>query len=318
MVPVQAMREILVTEHEAGQRLDRFLRKLLKQMPLAAIFKHVRSGTIRVDGGKVAGDLRLLPGMKLQLQLPDSDLRAATKAVEPLPPAPVRPPAGTLALELRIVHQDDDVLVIHKPAGLPVHGGTGQKQSVADWLAHQRFGIRTGTFRPGPAHRLDRGTSGLLAIGLSPQGLRGLTGAFREGAAEKTYWAIVHGVPERTNGSVIAPLYEAPGGDRRDPKVTVDDRGRPARTDYEVVRTVRHMTLLKVVPHEGRQHQIRAHLAHLGLPIVGDARYGSRADLGPTFLLHAGELVVPHPRTGARLVLRDPLPASFRQMLATD
>ena len=316
------MREILVTEHEAGQRLDRLLRKLLKSLPLAAIFKHVRNGTIRVDGKKVAGDLRLQPGMRVLLNLPAADVRAAQAVVAPLPPPPATgqanapKPAIVRGPEPRIVHRDEHVLVVAKPAGLAVHGGSGQKASRVDWLAAQPFGIRTGTFKPAAAHRLDRGTSGLLAIGLTPAGLRGLTAAFRDGTAHKTYWAIVHGTPTPAVGSVVAPLLEQPGGDRRDPKVVVDPQGRPARTDYEVVRTVRHMTLVKVLPQQGRQHQIRVHLAHLGHPIVGDARYGSRADLGPVFLLHAGELELPHPVTGRTLRANDPLPAMFHGMLA--
>ena len=314
------MHDLYVSEHEAGQRLDRFLRKLLKAMPLAAIFKHVRNGTIRVDGKKVDGDLRLQPGMHVQLHLPDADLKAAQQAIAPIAPLPPRPAAKSAraALEPRVVHKDEQVLVVSKPAGLAVHGGSGQQHSVVAWLATQRLGIRTGTFHPAPAHRLDRGTSGLLAIGLSPEGLRGLTAAFRAGTAHKTYWAIVHGIPARAQGSIVAPLLETPGGDRRDPKVVVDDRGRPARTDYELVRSVRHLALLRVTPQEGRQHQIRAHLRHLGHAIVGDARYGSVADLGPTFLLHAGELELPHPRTGKLLRVTDPLPASFQQMLATE
>lgn len=312
------MRDVPITEHEAGVRLDRYLRKLLPKIPLAGIFKHVRNGTIRVDGRKVAGDMRLQAGMKVQMYLSDADLATARQAPPP-PPLQV-PPAQLLAPELtpRIVRKDEHFLAIAKPAGLAVHGGTGITHSVVDWLATQRVGVRTGTWKPAPAHRIDRGTSGLLLIGLVPEALRALTAAFRDGAVEKVYHAVVHGVPKATSGTIRAPLYVEPGADRREAKVVVDPRGQNATTDYEVARTGRHMALLRVMPHEGRQHQIRAHLAHLGHAIMGDRRYGSVADMGRGFLLHCSELAFPHPATGKRVELHEPLPPAFLQLFAPE
>lgn len=311
------MEEIVLTENEAGLRLDRYLRKLLRAVPLSAIHRHLRQGRIRVNGSPVPPELRLVPGMRLQLDLPKQD-------VAPSPPAVPAAPAARTAVappnqpQPRIVHQDEQLLVISKPAGLAVHAGSGQRWTVDDWLSTQRAGVRTGTFRPAAAHRLDRGTSGLLVIGLLPDALRALTAAFRAGKVDKTYWAIVHGVPAQRLGSVVAPLYVDPRADRRDPKVLVDERGQPARTDYEVLRTGRHLALLKVVPREGRQHQIRVHLASIGHPIVGDDRYGSVADVGQGFLLHAGELRLPHPRTGRSVTFSDPMPAHYHRLLMPD
>lgn len=308
------MEEVPVTEHEAGQRLDRFLRKLLRDVPLGAIFRHLRTGAIRVDGKKVDGDLRLAAGMRITLRLPPDDIvdaLAAEDARAPAAPDP-RVPAP------RIVKRDEHVLVIDKPAGLATHGGTGIKHSVVDWLKSQRVGVRTGTFRPAPAHRLDRGTSGLLVIGLTPEALRGLTEAFRKDVIEKVYLAIVHGVPDRDSGSVVAPLWQDPAADARDAKVVVDPRGRPSRTDWEVSRAGRHMTLLRVVPRGGFTHQIRAHLAHAGHAIVGDRRYGSVADTGPGFLLHAAEIAFPHPITGKGMHCSAKMPTSFTDMLAPE
>ncbi len=321
------MRELVMTEYEAGLRLDRYLRKLLPRVPLSAIFRHLRNGAIRIDGRKADGDLRLARGMHIQLMLSEADLVAAMqRASEPAVIGVGRPPAApaspgnaqTIAMLPRIVLKDDHLLVVCKPGGLAMHGGSGIKESLADWLFHQRFGVRTGTWKPAAAHRLDRGTSGLVLIGLTPEALRNLTAAFRTGSVAKVYHAMVHGVPKNREGSIVAPLFSDPKADRRDAKVIVDRRGQPARTEYEVVRTARHLALLRLKPREGRQHQIRAHLAHLGHPIVGDSRYGSTADTGKAFHLHCSEMVFAHPATGKTTTVREPVPPAFLQLLAPE
>lgn len=314
------MREVTITEHEVGQRLDRYLRKLLPRVPLGAIFRHLRHGAIRVDGRKVPGDTRLVRGMHVQLSLPDADLAAAGPAADPQAAPMVTSPQVVFPVEWtpRIVRKEDPFLVIAKPAGLAVHGGSGIQHSVVDWLATQRVGVRTGTWKPAPAHRIDRGTSGLLLIGLVPDALRKLVEAFRTGKVKKVYHAVVHGIPKETRGAITAPLLVDPAADRRDAKVVVDPKGLPAHTEYDVARTARHMALLRLVPREGRQHQIRAHLAHLGHAIVGDRRYGSVADMGRGFLLHASEMTFPHPVTGKPITVTDPLPPTFLQLMAPE
>src|SRR5262245_30745805 len=167
------MHEIALTEAEAGQRLDRYLRKLLRHVPLAAIFRHLRQGDIRVDGKKAEGSLRLCAGMTVRLHLPAADLQAAAASAHSASSA--RTPASAHAARgdavPRIVYEDEHVLVVSKPAGLAAQPGSGQTDDLASWLDRQSRGTRTATFRPAPAHRLDRGTSGLVAIGLSPDGL---------------------------------------------------------------------------------------------------------------------------------------------------
>lgn len=323
------MQEITLTDAEAGQRLDRYLRKLLPAVPLGAIFRLLRQGDIRIDGKKCKGDLRLTAGMKVSLRLPAAEIKQAPAPVPeggggpdlmdllPSPDlGPSRGRSGANALPPpRVVFRDDQVLVVSKPAGLAAHPGSKQEHSLTGWLQTQRLGVRTATFAPAPAHRLDRGTSGLVVIGLTPDALRGLTAAFREGTIDKVYFAVVHGVPERKSGSIVAPLWQDPDADPRAAKVLVDERGSPARTDFEVIRQSRHMALLRVQPHSGRQHQIRAHLAHIGHPIVGDHRYGSIAEVGLGFLLHAGELTFPHPGTGKRVRYSDPMPKEFHRLM---
>lgn len=319
------MQEITLTEAEAGQRLDRYLRKLLPAVPLGAIYRMLRQGDIRVNDGKAAGELRLEAGMKVKLRVPEQDVKKAP---------PPRPPGGedpldalhldelprpvdrktTAPLMPRIVWRDDQVLVVSKPAGLAMHPGSKHDHTLTSWLAAQRMGVRTATFAPAPAHRLDRGTSGLVVIGLTPDALRSLTASFRKGEVEKVYFAVVHGVPAQKKGSVVASLWQDPNADPREAKVVVDPRGQSARTDYDVSKHDGRMALLRVVPHSGRQHQIRAHLAHIGHPIVGDHRYGSVAEVGPGFLLHAGEIAFPHPSDGKTARHSDPIPREFHRL----
>lgn len=315
------MREIAVTEHEAGQRLDRFLRKLLANVPLGAIFQKLRSGAIRVDGKKCKPDLRLLAGMRLEVRLPDADFAVAPPAqvrAERQQAAPLDDRARTPRVILpRIVLQDDDVLVVDKPAGLAVQPGSGQSKDLVQWLQQQPFGVRSATFRPAPAHRLDRGTSGLVAMGLSPHGLRGLTAAFRDDQVEKVYLAVVHGMPPQ-RGSIDAPLLERDGVGTREPKVIVDAAGKSACTDFERIGLGPERALLRLRLHTGRLHQIRAHLRHLGHPIVGDRRYGSSiAFADAVFLLHAAELVFPHPRSGERVRCEAPMPGAMQRQVGS-
>lgn len=311
---------------EAGQRLDRLLRRLLREVPLGAIFRLLRQGAVRLDGARARPEQRLAAGMMLELRLPSADLARLPASLQA--PMAARAPsdgvdgglrrraaargAGVARLVPTVVHRDADVLVVDKPAGLPVQPGSGSAWNLCAWLATQPFGRSTAAFTPAPAHRLDRETSGLVAIGLSPMGLRGLAAAFRDGTAQKIYFALVAGRPPAERGSIDAPLcvQERVAVDR--PKTVVDASGLPARTDYEVVRRGPHRTLLRLVLFTGRTHQIRAHLAHLGVPIVGDRRYGAGNSAGgPRLYLHAAELSLVHPVTGAPLACASPWPAEW-------
>ena len=305
-------------------RLDRYLRKVLATTPLSAIFRHLRNGTVRVDGKKAKPELRLAVGMTITFALPEADLAALTRGNEPRAkvaarshardrrPEATRAPRGR-ALRPGGVYRADDVRMVDKPAGMASQPGTAVSgEDLCAWLDEHERALRTATFTPAPAHRIDRGTSGLVAIGLSPQGLRGLAAAFRDGTAHKVYLAVVHGVPRPSSGTIDAPLEQVSSARKDGPKVRVSSRGQEARTDYETIAVRGDRAVLRVVLHTGRMHQIRAHLAHLGHPIVGDVRYGSPVRMGAAFLLHAHELRVPHPAREAELAVRCEPPAVFR------
>ena len=227
-----------ITADEAGQRLDRWLRKLMPQMPLGAIFKHLRAGRVRIDGAKGKQDVRLAVGMLVRLELPKSDLEAvlAAPAVKAAPRERAQVPFR--GVEPRILHRDEHILIIDKPPGMRAQPGSGAGgRDLVSWLEARKLGRRSATFAPAPAHRLDRGTSGLVAIGLSPAGLRGLTAAFRNDQVHKVYFAVVQGVPRERAGTIDAPLREVVGAQADEPKVAVDEAGKSARTDFEGVRT---------------------------------------------------------------------------------
>ena len=216
-------------------------------------------------------------------------------------------------LDLVVVHRDPDLWIVDKPAGLAVQGGSAVDDHVVARL-DRAFGRRAGTtFRPAPAHRLDRGTSGLLVCGVTGRGLRGAAELFRAGTVEKTYLAVVTGRPDPAEGTIDLPLVDRPNH-ARGPRARPDPAGLPAITHYRTVAAGARTSELEVVIETGRTHQIRAHLAAIGHPIVGDVRYGAPKD-GPlprgTFALHAHRLRFRHPVTGDGLNVEAPRPGRF-------
>lgn len=195
------------------------------------------------------------------------------------------PPDFLLA---RIVHRDGLVLIIDKPAGLRVHAGPSGGESLEDYFDALRFGLPR---LPALAHRLDRDTTGCLALGRHPKALRKLNALFRDGRAEKTYLALCAGAPPALSGAIDLPLakVKAKAGWR----MAGDERGgRPARTTYRTLARSGDAALIAAKPKTGRTHQIRVHLASLGAPILGDALYGEPAS-APRVMLHARRLVLP-------------------------
>jgi 23S rRNA pseudouridine1911/1915/1917 synthase len=226
------------------------------------------------------------------------------------PVAPVRlpPPA-----EPRIVWEDEHVLVVDKPPGLVVHPGAGHASgTLVDALAGKVAG--GDPERPGVVHRLDRDTSGLIALARSERAFAVLSELVRERAFERTYLALVRGRPRSRTGRIEAPI----GRDRGDPtRVSLDtDTPREATTTFEVEQLYPEHALLRVSLETGRTHQIRVHLAAVDLPVVGDPTYGVREPPLERQFLHATELAFPHPFTGERLETVSELPADLASFLA--
>jgi 23S rRNA pseudouridine955/2504/2580 synthase len=292
---------LVVGEDGAGQRLDNYLLKLAKGVPKSHVYRIVRSGEVRVNGGRVGVDHRLELGDRLRV--PPIRVSAAP------PPAPV--PRGEMP---PILYEDEHLIAVDKPAGLAVHGGSGVS-----------FGLieRVRAARPNQpflelAHRLDRETSGILLLAKTRRALVGLHDQLREGRVDKRYLALVTGdwVNDRQHVRAALTKYLTHEGERR---VAVDDAGLPSHTVFNLRQRLGRFSLLEAELKTGRTHQIRVHLAHLGFPIVGDDKYGDfelnrevargagGVRLGRMFL-HAHSVRFAHPVGGATLELTAPLP----------
>jgi 23S rRNA pseudouridine1911/1915/1917 synthase len=221
--------------------------------------------------------------------------------------------ASSSGLKLPVLYEDDDLCVVNKPAGLAVHGAPGDTSpSVAGWWLEQ-LGDRAQKFdveRPGIVHRLDKDTTGVLVLAKSPAAQVALSAAFEVRTTKKTYLAIVEGVPDRPKAVIDAPIDRHPGDRTR---MAIVKRGRDSRTEYELLHTNGRRSLVEARPETGRTHQIRVHLAAVGIPVADDGVYGKR-DPGGRQLLHAYSLSLPCPG-GDRLTVTAPIPPDFDRAL---
>ncbi len=205
----------------------------------------------------------------------------------------------------RVLYRDALMLVIDKPAGVPVHAGPGGGVNLENYVEALRFGLPR---PPALAHRLDRDTSGCLVLGRHRKALARLGRLFAAGRVEKVYWAIVRGAPRQPQGRIEASLRK-----RTDPhgwRMEVHADGQHAVTDYRVLGEAEGVTWVECRPRTGRTHQIRVHLKHLGHPLLGDEVYGRRGDFTRQ-MLHAWKLGFTHPRREERLNFQSPIPADF-------
>ncbi len=252
------VRKVRVDAEQAGQRIDNFLRRELPGLPKSRLYRVLRKGEVRVNGGRVRADYRLQPGDEVRI-----------------PPARIRPGPGPAApgkirsLESQVIFEDKRVLVINKPSGIAVHGGSGVSHGVIELLRAGRPELRDLSL----VHRLDRETSGCLVLAKKRSALRELHAKFRDGQVEKNYLALVIGDWQLGETCIDAPLLveHRKQGERH---VVVSGAGKPARTTMRLSRTFGEYSLLQCQPESGRTHQIRVHAAHAGHPIAGDERYG--------------------------------------------
>ncbi len=298
-------RSLPVPDGLAGERVDAALSRLLGLSRTRAA-DLAEAGAVIVDGAAVGKSDRLHAGAWLEVTLPD-------------PPAPVR--AGPVLVPgLRIVHDDEDVLVIDKPVGVAAHaspGWTGPTVTGALAGAGYRVATSGAAERQGIVHRLDVGTSGLMVVAKSERAYSLLKQAFRDRTPVKVYHALVQGHPDPMAGSIDAPIGRHPSADY---KWAVVAGGRPSVTHYATLEAMRAASLLEVHLETGRTHQIRVHMAAIHHPCVGDLTYGAdpalAARLGLTRQwLHAVRLGFPHPATGAWLEVSSEYPADLRTAL---
>ncbi|MEP3067892.1 MAG: RNA pseudouridine synthase [Parvibaculum sp.] len=212
----------------------------------------------------------------------------------------------------RVVHRDGLILVIDKPAGLPVHQGPGGGDNLEAYFKHLTYGIQ---HVPALGHRLDRDTSGCLVLGRNPKGLKKLGKLFREGLVEKTYWAIANGVPKEPEGRIELPLRKISSKDKGWRMVVDRKDGQQSMTDYRVVSTADGISFIECFPRTGRTHQIRVHLAAIGCPIVGDPIYGKTTDGNEPLQLHSRALRLPMQESKPPVYAKAPPPAHIAAYL---
>ena len=291
-----------VGEESAAQRIDNFLLKRLRGVPKSHVYRVLRSGEVRVNSGRVGPAYRLQIGDRVRV--PPVRVSAAVKTARPA--------------EFPVVYEDAALLVIDKPAGVAVHGGSGVSYGVIESLRAARPQEKLLEL----AHRLDRDTSGLLIVCKKRSALTEMHRQLREGQVEKVYTTIVKGTPAAGSFELSEPLhkYVTASGERR---VSVQEGGMTARTGVRVRKRGAELSLLEVRLLTGRTHQIRVHLAHAGHPLLGDDKYGDFAlnrelakQGAKRLFLHAGRLAFAHPLTGERLRLDSPLPADMAAFAA--
>ncbi|MEQ1803578.1 MAG: RluA family pseudouridine synthase [Gammaproteobacteria bacterium] len=286
-------------EDEAGRRLDNFLMSHLKGVPRAHVYRLIRSGEVRVNSRRVQASYRLISGDEVRVP----PVRQAD--------ASNTPPASRVRgdwIEARILYEDDDLLVLNKPSGLAVHGGSGVSLGAIELLRATR-GPRASLEL---VHRLDRDTSGSLLIAKRAGALRALHAQFRDGTVDKRYLALLIGRWPGRARTVDAPLvtYERRGGERH---VRVDAAGKEAVTHFVPLERFPDAVLAEVHLTTGRTHQIRVHAASIGHPVAGDERYGPaedpvvRAHGLKRLFLHSRSLGFRSPRSGDAITIEAPL-----------
>ena len=313
-----------ISPDEGDQRLDRWIKRRFPHLQQGSIGKMCRKGEIRVDGGRVKSSTRVKAGQSVRIPpLPDAN------QVDDRPRDMKK--ADIELIQGCVIYKDDQVIALNKPAGLPTQGGSKQTRHVDGFAEALKFGHDE---KPRLVHRLDKDTSGVLILARTRMAAKSLTEAFRHRNTEKIYWALVAGVPIPKLGSIKYGLVKqgghgAKGDNERMKCVHSKDVGkttgaRRAHTDYTVLTSLADRTAwVAMTPVTGRTHQLRAHMAEIGHPIIGDGKYGTAnvqdnpgdgwgagmgEEIGRKLHLHARSLRIEHPETGKELWIKASLP----------
>jgi len=308
--PVSAQVQMIsITAEEAGQRIDNFLLRLCKGVPKSHIYQVLRSGRVRVNKGRISQTYRLAEGDLVRVP----PVRIAARSADTAPGA-----------EFTVLFEDSHLLVINKPAGVAVHGGSGVSYGVIEQLRAARPDAKFLEL----VHRLDRDTSGILLLAKKRSALIYLHEQIREGLLDKRYLVLAQGEWKNGRQHVKLPLYKytAADGERR---VRVQADGQPSHTIFNLLRKYDEFALLEAELKTGRTHQIRVHLASSGFPIVGDDKYGDfalnrqlqKADglrvACKRMFLHAHQITFTHPESGSPVTLKAALPPECERFLAS-
>ena len=303
-----------VSTDAAGQRLDKFLRRRLENLPLSHLYKLVRTKKVRVNGARAEVAQLLQPGDEITVHV--------LQAGQPPPP---KPPEA-IRQDFKVLYEDEHMLAVDKPSGLAIHPGSGITgetlvDQVRAYLARQGVQTPEGEFKPSPAHRLDRETSGVVVVAKTRQAMVRLTEMFTAGEADKTYLALAKGRFQRESGSIDLRLAE-----HQQTYASKQQRGvnlQAALTHWKKLAGGPEATLLEVTIETGRTHQIRRHLQAIGHPVVGDTKYGdfpfnriAQRQWGVRrMFLHSARLALAHPLTKKRLIFESPLPQELADCL---
>src|SRR4051812_2768147 len=303
-----------VSSDAAGQRLDKFLRRRLENLPLSHLYKLVRTKKVRVNGARAEIAQLLHPGDEITVHV-----------LQPTQPPPPKP-AGAVGQDFAVLYEDEHILAVDKPAGLAIHPGSGITgetlvDQVRAYLVRQGLVTPEGEFKPSPAHRLDRETSGVVVVAKTRQAMVRLTEIFTAGEAEKTYFALAKGRFQKESGSIDLRLAE-----HQQTFASKQQRGvnlQAALTHWKRLAGGPEATLLELSIETGRTHQIRRHLEAIGHPVVGDTKYGdfpfnriAQRQWGlKRMFLHSARLSLSHPMTRKRLALVSPLPGELLDVL---
>lgn len=281
---------------QAGTRLDHFLASSVSALSRSRLQDLIREGHVTLNGAIVKPGAKLRAGDRVALTEP--------------PPTPMDSQPEAIALD--VLFEDDDLIVLNKPAGMVVHPAAGNWEgTIVNALLHHCPALSGigGTQRPGIVHRLDKETSGCLVAAKNDVAHQSLARQFAGREVTKIYLALASGKFARLSGSIDAPIGRHPV-QRKKMTVVAPERGRTARTDYRVLGPCAEGTLVECTLHTGRTHQIRVHLKHLGHPVLGDEVYGKRAGFNRQ-MLHAWKLGFAHPRHGERMNFQAPIPPDF-------
>jgi 23S rRNA pseudouridine955/2504/2580 synthase len=315
--------ELQVSPDAAGQRLDKYVRKALKDVPLSHVYKLLRTRQVRVNGSRGKAEQLLVAGDKVVIR---GDADRLLAAPEPRAGNADQAIKGGVRVTFTVLHEDADLLAVDKPAGLAAHPGTGIEGATMVEMARAYLKVPADTppqeFKPSPAHRLDRETSGVILVAKNRRTMVRLTELFTSGeGVSKSYLALAKGKMSRDAGTIDLPLSEHEQTGRS--KSVRGVNFQEALTRWKVLASMKEASLLQVAIETGRTHQIRRHLEAVGHPVAGDKRYGdfpfnrtARTRWGlKRMFLHAWKLALPHPTTGERLALAAPLPAELVEVL---